>query len=58
MVPLPDIQTPGQPSTEAIWPMDLAILTMACRWFLQLAPLPVVKEHVAEIDRSGRWEPL
>jgi uncharacterized membrane protein YkvA (DUF1232 family) len=37
---------------------DLAILAMACRWFLQLSPRPVVQEHAMEIDRSGRWEPL
>lgn len=37
---------------------DLAIFAMACKMFLQLCPLPVVREHVAAIDRTGKWSPV
>lgn len=37
---------------------DLAIFAMACKIFLQLCPLPVVREHAAAIDRTGKWSPV
>jgi uncharacterized membrane protein YkvA (DUF1232 family) len=37
---------------------DLAIFGMACRFFIGLCPPDVVDEHVARIDRSGRWMPF
>jgi uncharacterized membrane protein YkvA (DUF1232 family) len=35
---------------------DLALLAMGCRMFIQLAPRPVVEEHIARID--SQWKPF
>jgi len=37
---------------------DLAIFVMACRAFISLSPREVVRQHVGELDRSGRWQPF
>jgi uncharacterized membrane protein YkvA (DUF1232 family) len=37
---------------------DLGVFLFACQMFINLCPREVVREHVGEIDRSGRWLPF
>jgi uncharacterized membrane protein YkvA (DUF1232 family) len=37
---------------------DLALFAMACRMFIQLSPPEAIKEHVTEIDNTGKWTPF